>query len=69
MISSLEDELDHTKANAHLLLLDQNTEISQTMQRLDALSELLRHMDQGVEENVTDWMMVGRVITSSGSGG
>ena len=26
-------------------------------------------MDQEVEENVTDWMMVGRVITSSGSGG
>ena len=26
-------------------------------------------MDQEVEENVTDWMMVGKVITSYGSGG
>ena len=58
MVSTLQDELDHTKANAHLLLLDQNTEISQTIQRLDALSELVCHLDQQIEENVAEWSMV-----------
>ena len=58
MVSTLQDELDHTKASAHLLLLDQNTEISQTIQRLDALSELVCHLDQQIEENVTEWSTV-----------
>ena len=58
IVSTLQDELDHTKANAHLLLLDQNTEISQTIQRLDALSELVCHLDQQIEENVTEWSTV-----------
>ena len=58
VLSTLQDELDHTKANAHLLLLDQNTEISQTIQRLDALSELMCQVNQEIEDNVADWSTV-----------
>ena len=61
VLSALQDELDHTKANAHLLLLDQNTEISQTIKRLDALSELMCQLDEEIEDNVAEWSVV-RII-------
>ena len=54
----LQDELDHTKANAHLMLLDQNAEISQTIKTLETLSRLVNQLDADVEERLEHWSEV-----------
>ena len=57
-LSTLQDELDHTKATAHLMLLDQNSEISQALQTLSTLLQKVSVLDQNLQTRIAQWSQV-----------
>ena len=54
-LESLQDELDHTKTQAHLMLFEQNSEINKSIMSLAKLTETLTMLNLETEDKVKHW--------------